>query len=65
MKVAQKLYNKGAFVKSAGDEPTGNGNLLVLGFGSKSVLIHDNIYDTLKTEYPDGDIVICSTSGEI
>ncbi len=38
---------------------------LVLGFGEKNLLINDSIYHQLKEKYPNAQIVICSTSGEI
>jgi len=65
MKVVQKLYKNGEFTKAAGDQLTGKGNLLVLGFGAKNLLEEDDIYTKLKESYPTGDIVLCSTSGEI
>jgi hypothetical protein len=65
MKVAQKLYCGGVFTCLAGDEITRNGNLLILGFGGKDVLLEQDIYSTLRNNYPDANIVLCSTSGEI
>ncbi|HMG07761.1 MAG TPA: FIST N-terminal domain-containing protein, partial [Mucilaginibacter sp.] len=65
MKVAQKLYKNGEFTKEAGDQLTRKGNLLVLGFGGKNLLVEEDIYTKLKGSYPTGDIVLCSTSGEI
>ncbi len=65
MKVAQKLYCGGVFTYQAGDEINGNGNLLILGFGGKDVLLEQDIYSTLRNSYPEADIVLCSTSGEI
>ncbi len=38
---------------------------LVLGFGEKSILANENIYQMLKTTYSQAAIVLCSTSGEI
>jgi len=65
MKVAQKLYCGGVFTYQAGDEITGNGNILVLGFGGKDVLVEQDIYAALRHSYPTANIVLCSTSGEI
>src|SRR3954466_2300030 len=65
MRVAQKLYCGGVFTYQAGDEITGNGNLLVLGFGGKDVLVEQDIYTALRHSYPIANIVLCSTSGEI
>ncbi|MFM9986285.1 MAG: FIST signal transduction protein [Flavobacteriales bacterium] len=38
---------------------------LVLAFGGISTLGNGNHYEALKTEYPNADIVFCSTAGEI
>jgi hypothetical protein len=38
---------------------------LVLCFGSKSMLETDNIYSKVKSKFPDSQIAICSTAGEI
>ena len=65
MKVAQKLYCGGLFTYQAGDEITGSGNLLILGFGGKDVLLEQDIYSTLRDSYPAANILLCSTSGEI
>lgn len=65
MRVAQKLYKNGRFTSETGEEISGNGNLLVLGFGGKQVLADGDIYPQLKETYPSADIVLCSTSGEI
>jgi hypothetical protein len=65
MKVAQKLYCGGITTYQAGDEINSNGNLLILGFGAKDVLLEQDIYATLNNSYPSANIVLCSTSGEI
>lgn len=38
---------------------------LVLGFGGKEVINTQPVYEELKTKFPDADIVLCSTAGEI
>jgi hypothetical protein len=38
---------------------------LVLGFGTKKILSDSNIYSTLREEYKNANIVLCSTAGEI
>jgi hypothetical protein len=38
---------------------------LVLGFGEKSLLENQSVYEQLRQQYPTALIVICSTSGEI
>lgn len=66
MKIEQLQYTKTAFEKSSNSTAiTNNGHTLVLGFGAKKLLEQDDIYDKLKTLYPNSNIVLCSTSGEI
>lgn len=38
---------------------------LVLGFGGKDVISTQPVYEELKTKFPEADIVLCSTAGEI
>ncbi len=38
---------------------------LVLGFGSKDLLLDNTFYDGLRQQYPAAAIVLCSTAGEI
>ena len=38
---------------------------LVLAFGERSLLEHLQPYDAIHTLYPNAEIVICSTSGQI
>jgi hypothetical protein len=38
---------------------------LVLGFGGREVLANPEHYTTLRERYPDAEILLCSTSGEI
>jgi hypothetical protein len=64
MRVAQKLYRAGKFIEEGGDQLTGEGNVLVLGFGSKNILM-DGVYSSLEADYPRADILLCSTAGEI
>jgi hypothetical protein len=65
MRAAQKLYKDGVFIKETGDHLTGKGAILVLGFGSKNILLEDDIYNKLKITYPGANILLCSTAGEI
>lgn len=64
MRVAQKLYRDGKFIEEAGDKLSGEGAVLVLGFGSKAILL-EGIYSTLRINYPNADILLSSTAGEI
>lgn len=65
MKTAQLLYINGDFLEPDGDEFDHDGALFVLGYGSKRILLEEDIYWKLKFRYPYADIVLCSTSGEI
>jgi len=65
MKVLQKLYKGGLLEDESGDQLTGDGNVLILGFGGKDVLLEGGIYSELRKSHPGADIVLCSTSGEI
>ena len=38
---------------------------LVLGFGAKHLLAKDRMYHRIRHQFPNADIVLCSTSGEI
>lgn len=38
---------------------------LVLCFGSKSMILNPDVYDTLKVKFPNSQITLCSTAGEI
>ena len=66
MKAELLLYKNAAFVRNAKSHTiTSDKVSLVLGFGEKNLLINDNLYSQLKDRYPNAQIVICSTSGEI
>jgi hypothetical protein len=65
MKVAQKLFKDGKFMPLTGDALTSTSKKLVLGFGSKTILQNDAVFKHLEQDYPQSDIVLCSTAGEI
>lgn len=65
MKVAQKLFKDGKFMPLTGDALTSTSKKLVLGFGSKTLLQNDAVFKHLEQDYPQSDIVLCSTAGEI
>ncbi|MES2778354.1 MAG: FIST N-terminal domain-containing protein [Bacteroidota bacterium] len=66
MKIEQKKFSKltGWQTLHPGDaiRPIFN---LVLVFGSRELLDDASLYETIRTEYPDADIVMNSTAGEI
>jgi hypothetical protein len=65
MKVAQKLYKNGNCTATKGDILIATAKKLILGFGSKEILQNESTFTQLQSEYPNSDIVLCSTAGEI
>ena len=66
MKAGLLIYKEGQFQVNAKSHDIVNEKVsLVLGFGEKELLISDKIYDKLRYEYPNAEIVTCSTAGEI
>jgi len=66
MKASLSLYKNGQMYNSEkSDFLHPSKATLVLGFGEKSILANENIYQMLKTTYSQAAIVLCSTSGEI
>ncbi len=66
MKVATSSYNRGVFIdQPASDEISADKVQLILGFGARSLLIGDRLYDQLRSRYPAAEIVLTSTAGEI
>ena len=66
MRVACYSYVGRQFNKQEnGREPDSQKTQLVLGFGAKSVLAEEPVYDQLREKFPIADIVLCSTAGEI
>jgi hypothetical protein len=65
MRAAQQLYQNLTFSNPEGDNLTGKGTILILGFGEKEILKKEQVYAQLRRKYPVGDILLCSTSGEI
>jgi len=65
MRAAQKLYVNHGFSPIEGDILNEEGEILILGFGAKDILLEEDIYEKLKSEYPRAHIILASTSGEI
>lgn len=66
MRISAKLIRNGATVsegRNDGLDPLEAD--LVLAFGGRQVLEGPDIYDHLHAEYPNADVVLCSTAGEI
>ncbi len=67
MKIEQILINpllEIENVKTSNDFSADKSNL-VLSFGERETLENCNLYDTVKAKYPNADVVICSTAGQI
>jgi hypothetical protein len=66
MKVAASLYKENSFIEGKNKE-----NLildqahLVLGFGSRDLISNPNSFDAIKNKFPNAEILLCSSSGEI
>jgi hypothetical protein len=66
MKVAISLYTAGNFTDNdSNDDLDVNRIGLVLCFGGKSLLEDSAVFQQVKNRYPSGDILLCSTAGEI
>ena len=63
MKIQQKKWTVSEGWQSLNEEETPLKNSLVFAFGDRYLL--GDSYDKIKEFYPDGHVVICSTSGEI
>ena len=67
MKIEQILINpllEIQNVKTSNDFSADKANL-VLSFAERETLENCNLYDTVKAKYPNADVVICSTAGQI
>lgn len=65
MRAAQQLYQNQVFSEIHEDKLLVKGSIIILGFGDKQILKEEKIYSQLRDIYPSGNIVLCSTSGEI
>lgn len=65
MKVEQKIWMQDKGWNSIHGQIDPQKANLVLYFGDRNALIQTKIYEILKTDYPNGHIVGCSTGGEI
>lgn len=66
MKVISILYKNGSFFKEINLENLLYTNAqLLIGFGSREVITNKKHFDDIKTKFPNSEIVLCSSSGEI
>lgn len=66
MKVASLLYKNETFIKEKNDENLSFDKAhLVLGFGSSELVSKSQIYDVIKVKFPNAQIALCSSAGEI
>jgi len=66
MNVASYLYKNGLLAKSKNEKMIDNTKCqLVIGFGEKGYLSNNTSYHLLKELFPNSNIALCSTSGEI
>lgn len=67
MKVAQIVFDGSLEIQNSTSSPSfeaAKANL-VIGFGEREVLEQQLPYEKLRSEYPNAQVVICSTSGQI
>lgn len=66
MKVATVLYQENSFVREINPEKLDFQAVeLVLGFGSRALLATTEIFDAIQEKFPNAQIALCSSSGEI
>lgn len=66
MKLTQLIYKNNDLVVFGSDEiEDPNSANLIIGFGSKQLMLDDIVYAKLSDQYPSAEIVLCSTAGEI
>ncbi len=64
MKIEQRIWNETSGWDNT--EPTElSSSVLVLAFGSRSIVEDNQKYQDLQRFYPNANIVLCSTAGEI
>lgn len=66
MKTAAYLFKNGQIIKSkTNQQPDEKKCQLVIGFGEKSILVNCDNYKRLQLQFPNAEIALCSTAGEI
>ncbi|MFK7775464.1 MAG: FIST signal transduction protein [Saprospiraceae bacterium] len=65
MKIVQEIFTKDSGWKNVFQNGSVTNPQLVLVFGNREIVSHDLIYNDLKSKYPNADIIISSTAGEI
>ncbi len=65
MKVKLESWTLSENWQTISEKVTVNNPQLVLAFGNRQILSQQNHYDEIKAKYPQSEILICSTSGEI
>ncbi|OYU85550.1 MAG: histidine kinase [Flavobacterium sp. BFFFF2] len=66
MKVASLLFKNDSFVEEKNEENLDFAHAkLVLGFGSSALISKQQSFDSIKSKFPDAQIVLSSSAGEI
>lgn len=65
MKIVQEIFTKDSGWKNVFQNGSVQNPQLVLVFGNREIVSHDQIFNDLKNKYPNADIIISSTAGEI
>lgn len=66
MKIATVLFEDNSLVRELNNDSLDFADLdLVLGFGSRELLSDEKVFDQLKNKFPDSQLILCSSAGEI
>ncbi|TDE53703.1 FIST signal transduction protein [Flavobacterium sp. GT3P67] len=66
MKIASLLYKNNIFFRERNNENMNfNEAQLIIGFGSRELLSQDNPFNEIKIKFPNAQIALCSSAGEI
>ena len=66
MKIATILFENNSFIRESNDDNLDFNNLdLVLGFGSRDLLVDEKVFNELKNKFPASQLILCSSAGEI
>jgi hypothetical protein len=66
MKVATVLFKEDSFVREVNaDQLNFSDPDLVLGFGARTLLADQKVFDQLRNKFPTSELILCSSAGEI
>lgn len=66
MKVAKLLFAGGNWISERNDDKLDDHKVqLILGYGCRNILENPDFFNIIKTKFPNAEIALCSSSGEI